>query len=386
MIRHVGDALKDHSSKSRGKVCAIGIAPWGILENKEDLIGKDVRSRLYLYVFRHANTQMWIFFQVTRPYQSMANPLSKLAVLNNSHSHFILTDNGTCGKYGSEVKLRRLLEKHISLQKINTRKFQRRCSGACFEVGQWATRGWRAPLWPVGFPLSSYAWNLDKAGTAKGCSAVTTDNTPTVLDSSDVIWFQNRSGQRLPLCSRFGSRRSISMSNSGRRSQRHLHRFGEPEGRASHPGGDMWRQRPRFWHYIFCAQVLRRRRVRLNRRTLLTKQTLWSHYSILSSSLVNDDVRDQLLVTIQKTFNYSKSQSQQILLMVMECMKKRELVSSSKEVQPPSPPSYVMSSIKPFAILKHLVSIVIHPINASWCFFVNKHVFNTYFVVVFSSK
>lgn len=52
----------------------------------------------------------------------MANPLSKLAVLNNSHSHFILTDNGTCGKYGSEVKLRRLLEKHISLQKINTRK------------------------------------------------------------------------------------------------------------------------------------------------------------------------------------------------------------------------------------------------------------------------
>lgn len=61
-------------------------------------------------------------FQVTRPYQTMANPLSKLAVLNNSHSHFILTDNGTCGKYGSEVKLRRLLEKHISLQKINTRK------------------------------------------------------------------------------------------------------------------------------------------------------------------------------------------------------------------------------------------------------------------------
>lgn len=47
-------------------------------------------------------------------------------------------------------------------------------------------------------------------------------------------------------------------------------------------------------------------------------------------SLVNDDVRDQLLVTIQKTFNYSKSQSQQILLMVMECMKKRELVSRRK--------------------------------------------------------
>jgi len=44
VIRHVGDALKDHSSKSRGKVCAIGIAPWGILENKEDLLGKDVST------------------------------------------------------------------------------------------------------------------------------------------------------------------------------------------------------------------------------------------------------------------------------------------------------------------------------------------------------
>lgn len=78
----------------------------------------------FLLIFLHETfqTDFSFFSQVTRPYQTMANPLSKLAVLNNSHSHFILTDNGTCGKYGSEVKLRRLLEKHISLQKINTRK------------------------------------------------------------------------------------------------------------------------------------------------------------------------------------------------------------------------------------------------------------------------
>lgn len=130
VIRHVGDALKDHSSKSRGKVCAIGIAPWGILENKEDLIGKDVSTFaaekkdtfLLTFLLETCQTDFFFFPQVNRPYQTMANPLSKLAVLNNSHSHFILTDNGTCGKYGSEVKLRRLLEKHISLQKINTRK------------------------------------------------------------------------------------------------------------------------------------------------------------------------------------------------------------------------------------------------------------------------
>lgn len=106
-------------------MCAIGIAPWGILENKEDLIGKDVRTpafRVLVYSsLRDPFLTTLLRVQVTRSYQSMANPLSKLAVLNSSHSHFILTDNGTCGKYGSEVKLRRLLEKHISLQKINTR-------------------------------------------------------------------------------------------------------------------------------------------------------------------------------------------------------------------------------------------------------------------------
>ncbi|KAM8860937.1 transient receptor potential cation channel subfamily M member 1b isoform 2-T2 [Synchiropus picturatus] len=200
VIRHVGDALKDHSSKSRGKVCAIGIAPWGILENKEDLLGKDV----------------------TRPYQTMANPLSKLAVLNNSHSHFILTDNGTCGKYGSEVKLRRLLEKHISLQKINTR------------LGQ-------------GVPLV--------------CLIV--EGGPNVIS---IALESLRDEPPVPVVVCDGSGRASDIISFA-------HKFSEDGG------------------------------------------------------LVSDDVRDQLLVTIQKTFNYSKSQSQQILLMVMECMKKRELIT-----------------------------------------------------------
>ncbi|CAL9697510.1 unnamed protein product [Knipowitschia caucasica] len=200
VIRHVGDALKDHSSKSRGKVCAIGIAPWGILENKEDLLGKDV----------------------TRPYQTMANPLSKLAVLNNSHSHFILTDNGTCGKYGSEVKIRRMLEKHISLQKINTR------------LGQ-------------GVPLV--------------CLIV--EGGPNVIS---IVLESLRDDPPIPVVVCDGSGRASDIISFA-------HKFSEEGG------------------------------------------------------LVSDDVRDQLLVTIQKTFNYGKSQSQQILLMVMECMKKRELIT-----------------------------------------------------------
>ncbi|KAJ8340499.1 hypothetical protein SKAU_G00351320 [Synaphobranchus kaupii] len=200
VIRHVGDALKDHSSKSRGKVCAIGIAPWGIVENKEDLIGRDV----------------------TRPYQTMSNPLSKLSVLNGSHSHFILADNGTCGKYGAEVKLRRQLEKHISLQKINTR------------LGQ-------------GVPLV--------------CLIV--EGGPNVIS---IVLESLREDPPVPV---------VVVDGSGRASDivSFAHKYSEDGG------------------------------------------------------LVSENARDQLLVTIQKTFNYNRSQAQQMFLMVMECMKRRELIT-----------------------------------------------------------
>ncbi|XP_058513350.1 transient receptor potential cation channel subfamily M member 6 isoform X1 [Ochotona princeps] len=96
--KHVGEALKAHSSKSLRKICTVGIPPWGVIENQKDLIGKDVVCL----------------------YQTLGNPLSKLTTLNSMHSHFILADDGTVGKYGNEMKLRRNLEKHLSLQKIHS--------------------------------------------------------------------------------------------------------------------------------------------------------------------------------------------------------------------------------------------------------------------------
>lgn len=60
--------------------------------------------------------------QIIAPYQTLLNPLSKLNVLNNLHSHFLLVDDGTVGKYGAEVQLRRDLEKHINLQRIHARE------------------------------------------------------------------------------------------------------------------------------------------------------------------------------------------------------------------------------------------------------------------------
>ncbi|XP_018422030.1 PREDICTED: transient receptor potential cation channel subfamily M member 6 [Nanorana parkeri] len=100
--KHVGDALKAHASQHLRKICAIGIPPWGVIENQKDLIGKDAACL----------------------YQTLLNPLSKLSSLNSMHSHFIMVDDGTVGKYGNEMKLRRNLEEYISLQKIHTRMGQ----------------------------------------------------------------------------------------------------------------------------------------------------------------------------------------------------------------------------------------------------------------------
>ncbi|NXP21937.1 TRPM6 protein, partial [Scytalopus superciliaris] len=100
--RHVGDALKGRASPHLRKICAIGIPPWGVIENQRDLIGKDVVCL----------------------YQTLGNPLSKLSMLNSMHSYFLMADDGTVGKYGNEMMLRRNLEKYISLQKIHTRMSQ----------------------------------------------------------------------------------------------------------------------------------------------------------------------------------------------------------------------------------------------------------------------
>lgn len=99
VAKHVGDALKEHCSRSSKKIYTIGVAPWGVIENRSDLIGRDTIV----------------------PYQTLLNPLSKLNVLNNLHSHFLLVDDGTVGRYGAEVTLRRDLEKHINLQRIHAR-------------------------------------------------------------------------------------------------------------------------------------------------------------------------------------------------------------------------------------------------------------------------
>lgn len=52
-----------------------------------------------------------------------------------------------------------------------------------------------------------------------------------------------------------------------------------------------------------------------------------SFIPICFCSIINESLRDQLLVTIQKTFTYSRTQAQHLFIILMECMKKKELVS-----------------------------------------------------------
>ena len=44
---------------------------------------------------------------------------SRYASLNKHHAYFLLVDNGTVGKYGAEIALRRKLEKFISTQSLS---------------------------------------------------------------------------------------------------------------------------------------------------------------------------------------------------------------------------------------------------------------------------
>ena len=44
--------------------------------------------------------------------------LSEGACLDNNHSHFILVDDGTAGKYGGEIPFRASLQNCITTKKI----------------------------------------------------------------------------------------------------------------------------------------------------------------------------------------------------------------------------------------------------------------------------
>ena len=54
VVKHIGDILREYFPKSRNNVVVIGIAPWGVVNERQSLIGQDVnlfffKSHLILY-------------------------------------------------------------------------------------------------------------------------------------------------------------------------------------------------------------------------------------------------------------------------------------------------------------------------------------------------
>ncbi|XP_048733275.2 transient receptor potential cation channel subfamily M member 1-like isoform X2 [Ostrea edulis] len=203
VTRHVGDAISDRTTKLKNKVVAIGIAPWGIVENKEELIGKDV----------------------VVPYHCVSSPKSNYAVLNSNHSYFLLVDNGTVGKYGGEIIFRKRLERFIAQQKISI------------------TSGVQGRGVPVICVVLEGG-----ANTIRSVLEYVTDKPPVPVVVCD------------------GSGRAADLLAF-------THKFAQEDG------------------------------------TMV------------------ESLRDQLILTIQKTFQYSQEQAEKLFLELMLCVKKRELIT-----------------------------------------------------------
>lgn len=99
VMKQVGEAVRDFSlsgSFCDGEVVTIGIATWGALHNRESLI--------------HPMGGFPAEYIMDEEGQG------HLTCLDSNHSHFILVDDGTHGRYGVEIPLRTKLEKFISQQ------------------------------------------------------------------------------------------------------------------------------------------------------------------------------------------------------------------------------------------------------------------------------
>uniref|UniRef100_A0A8C9SAF9 Transient receptor potential cation channel subfamily M member 4 n=1 Tax=Scleropages formosus TaxID=113540 RepID=A0A8C9SAF9_SCLFO len=100
VARCVGEAVRDHAtaapSLSRNKVIALGVAPWGIVHNRQQLVNPQGSFPAKYYV---------------------QNTVQDSCYLDNNYQAFLLVDDGTVGRRGADSRFRAKLEDHISHQK-----------------------------------------------------------------------------------------------------------------------------------------------------------------------------------------------------------------------------------------------------------------------------
>ena len=102
VMKHVGEAVRDHAiaTGNKSNVVAIGIAPFGCVNNNQCLIHPDggwpAEYRL-----------------------DVMDTHRKQSPLDPNHSHFILVDNGTQHTFAVEIPMRAKLESRISRMKTD---------------------------------------------------------------------------------------------------------------------------------------------------------------------------------------------------------------------------------------------------------------------------
>ncbi|XP_059180952.1 transient receptor potential cation channel subfamily M member 4-like [Centropristis striata] len=98
--RCVGEAVRDHataaSSVSLNKVVALGIAPWGLVHNRQQLVNPQGSFPAKYYV---------------------QNTSRDSCCLDNNYQAFLLVDDGSVGRRGGETGFRAKLEDYISHQR-----------------------------------------------------------------------------------------------------------------------------------------------------------------------------------------------------------------------------------------------------------------------------
>ncbi|XP_072523201.1 transient receptor potential cation channel subfamily M member 4-like isoform X2 [Salminus brasiliensis] len=98
--RCLGEAVRDHataaSSDSLTKVVAIGIAPWGLVQLREQLVNPEGSFPAEYYV---------------------SNTSRDSCCLDNNYQAFLLVDDGSVGRIGGEAGFRARLENYISHQR-----------------------------------------------------------------------------------------------------------------------------------------------------------------------------------------------------------------------------------------------------------------------------
>ncbi|XP_037831853.1 transient receptor potential cation channel subfamily M member 2 [Kryptolebias marmoratus] len=97
VMKHVGQAVRDYTlstSIQGNKIVVIGVATWGVIHNREALVHEDGCFPAH--------------------YMLDTKDQGRLSCLDNNHTHFLLVDDGTHGRYGVEIDLRARLETYIS--------------------------------------------------------------------------------------------------------------------------------------------------------------------------------------------------------------------------------------------------------------------------------